>query len=58
MYYFEEKQIPELYQIRHRHDSDNNFADYGEKILDKTVSPFFYGNLASRAKPYIGTIKE
>jgi len=45
MYYFEEKQIPELYQIRHRHDSDNNFADYGEKILDKTVSPFFYGNL-------------
>ena len=44
MYYFEEKQIEEIYVVKHRHDSDNDFVDYDKSILDKTLSPFLFYN--------------
>ena len=44
MYYFEEKQIEEIYIVKHRHDSDKDFVDYDKSILDKTLSPFFFYN--------------
>jgi len=44
MYYYQEKDIPEIYQMKHRHDSDNEFVDYGNIILNKSLSPFLYYN--------------
>jgi hypothetical protein len=42
--YFEEQQIPELYYMKHRHDSDEDFIDYEKMILDKSISPYLYNN--------------
>ena len=42
--YFEEQQIPELYYMKHRHDSDEDFIDYEKMILDKSLSPYLYNN--------------
>lgn len=41
---FERKQLPELYQIRHRHDDEKNFVDYEKKILNNSLSPYIYNN--------------
>jgi hypothetical protein len=41
---FERKQLPELYQIRHRHDDESNFVKYEEKILNNSLSPYIYNN--------------
>jgi hypothetical protein len=42
--YYEEQQIPELYYMKHRHDSDEDFIDYEKIILDKSISPYLYNN--------------
>jgi hypothetical protein len=42
--YFEEQQIPELYYMKHRHDSDEDFIDYEKMILDKSLTPYLYNN--------------
>jgi hypothetical protein len=42
--YYEEQQIPELYYMKHRHDSDEDFIDYEKVILDKSISPYLYNN--------------
>jgi hypothetical protein len=61
MYYYKEKDIPEIYQMKHRYDSDKDFMDYGEKILDKSLSPFlyyndFFGNLLNRYKRLVSIL--
>jgi hypothetical protein len=42
--YFEEQHIPELYYMKHRHDSEDDYIDYEKMILDKSLSPFLYNN--------------
>jgi hypothetical protein len=42
--YFEEQHIPELFYMKHRHDSEDDYIDYEKIILDKSLSPFLYNN--------------
>jgi len=42
--YFEEQHIPELFYMKHRHDSEDDYIDYEKMILDKSLSPFLYNN--------------
>ena len=35
---YKDKDIPELYWIKHRHDDDDQFLDYEEKILIDSLS--------------------
>lgn len=41
---YKRKQLPELYYMRHRHDTDNDFVDYEKNILNKSLSPYIYEN--------------
>lgn len=41
---YQRKQLPELYYMKHRHDTDNDFVDYEKKILNKSLSPYMYEN--------------
>ena len=40
----EDKELPEIYFMKHRHDDDKDFFDYEKSILDKTLSPYMYQN--------------
>lgn len=40
----EEREIPELYFLKHRHDDDKDWADYENNMLDNMVSPYVYQN--------------
>jgi hypothetical protein len=42
--YFEDQYLPELYYMKHRNDSEGNNVDYGNNLLDKTLSPYIFGN--------------
>jgi hypothetical protein len=42
--YYEEKDLPELHFMKHRHDSDKDYVDYEKNILNKTLSPYLYYN--------------
>lgn len=41
---YEDKQLPELYYMKHRHDNDVDFVDYEKNILNKTLSPYLFNN--------------
>lgn len=41
---YKRKQLPELYYMKHRHDTDNDFVDYEKNILNKSLSPYIYEN--------------
>lgn len=41
---YQKKQLPELYYIKHRHDTDDDFVDYEKTILTKTLSPYIFQN--------------
>lgn len=41
---YQRKQLPELFYLRHRHDTDNDFVDYEKNILNKSLSPYMYEN--------------
>ena len=41
---YKRKQLPELFYLRHRHDTDNDFVDYEKKILNKSLFPYMYEN--------------
>jgi hypothetical protein len=41
---YKRKQLPELYYIKHRHDTDDDFVDYEKNILNKSLSPYIYEN--------------
>lgn len=40
----EDKDLPEIHYIKHRHDNDNDYVDYGNNILIKTLSPYIFNN--------------
>ena len=42
--YFEEKDLPEIHFMKHRHDDETDYVDYEKNILNKTLSPHIYGN--------------
>lgn len=41
---YERKQLPELFYMKHRSDSDKDFVDYEKDILNKSLSPYLYEN--------------
>lgn len=42
---YERNQLPELYYMKHRHDSDNDtYVKYDENILESTMSPYMFVN--------------
>ena len=41
---YRRKQLPELYYLKHRNDTDNDFMDYENNILNKSLSPYLYEN--------------
>ena len=57
----EDKELPEIYFMKHRHDDDNEFIDYEKQILDKTLSPYMYQNdmmngFLKRLQPLIASL--
>lgn len=40
----EERELPELYYMKHRHDDDQEWTDYENQMLDKMLSPYIYEN--------------
>lgn len=40
----EEREIPEVYYMKHRHDTDKDWTDYENSMLDKMLSPYIYEN--------------
>lgn len=57
----EDKELPEIYFMKHRHDDDNEFVDYEKQILDKTLSPYIYENdmmngFLKRLQPFLASL--
>lgn len=44
MYFYELKDLPELYHMKHLHDDNDQFVDYGDKILASSLTPYIYNN--------------
>lgn len=42
--YLDEKDLPELQYMKHRHDDDKDFVDYEKTILINTLSPHIFTN--------------
>jgi len=40
----EEREIPEIYYMKHRHDDDREWTDYENGMLDNMLSPYIYEN--------------
>lgn len=40
----EEKEITEIYNLKHRNDKYEKGFDYSEKLLSKSLSPHLYNN--------------
>ena len=38
------KELPELWNLKHRHDSEDRHVDYENSILDNSLSPYLYEN--------------
>jgi hypothetical protein len=53
---YEEIQLPELYYMKHRNDDDSEFVDYGNKVLDKTLTPYMYNN--DRMNTFLGYLQK
>lgn len=41
---YEEKDLPELHFMMHRHDNNKNFVDYEKNIFDRRLSPNIYNS--------------
>ena len=50
-----ERQIEELWDLKHRNDNDKDWVNYEENILDRTLSPYLYQN--DQMKDYLDNIK-
>ena len=42
--YYKDQHLEELYNLKHRHDDDNQFVEYEEEIFNKTLSPRIFEN--------------
>ena len=50
-----ERQIEELWDLKHRNDTDKDWVDYEDIILDRTLSPYVFQN--DEMKSYLDNIK-
>jgi hypothetical protein len=41
---YEKKELPEIHYMKHRHDSNKDWVDYENNILNKSLSPYLYEN--------------
>jgi hypothetical protein len=41
---FDQKQLPQLRFMKHRHDNIEGYFDYEKQILDLSLSPYMYKN--------------
>jgi len=41
---YQRKQIKELYDLKHRHDNNDQFVEYEKQILDSSLTPYLYKN--------------
>ena len=58
---YQKKQLPELFYLKHRHDNDNDYVDYENMLLDKTLTPYLYQNdtmngFLKRLQPLVGLL--
>jgi len=58
---YRKKQLPELFYLKHRHDNDNDYVDYENMLLDKTLTPYLYQNdtmngFLKRLQPLVGLL--
>jgi len=58
---YRKKQLPELFYLKHRHDNDNDYIDYEDMLLDKTLTPYLYQNdrmngFLKRLQPLVGLL--
>jgi len=58
---YRKKQLPEIYYMRHLHDNDNDYVDYENMLLDKTLTPYLYQNdtmngFLKKLQPLVGLL--
>jgi hypothetical protein len=58
---YRDRQLPELYYMKHRHDNDNDFVDYEKTILSRNLSPYMYENnmmngFLTRLQPLVASL--
>lgn len=58
---YRKKQLPELFYLKHLHDNDNDYVDYENMLLDKTLTPYLYQNdtmngFLKRLQPLVGLL--
>lgn len=58
---YKDKQLKELYFLKHRHDSEGPEFDYENNLLDKSLSPYIYENdmmngFLKRLQPLVATL--
>lgn len=41
---YEKKELPEIHYMKHRHDSNKDWVDYENNILNRSLSPYLYEN--------------
>ena len=41
---YRRKEIPELYNLKHRHYNFDEYVEYENKILNSSLSPYMYEN--------------
>ena len=41
---YDEKEIPEIFFMKHRHDSDKTYNQYENNMLDRMLSPNIYNS--------------
>lgn len=42
--YFEDQSLPELHYMKHRHDDDDDYVNYEEKVLNNSLSSYIFNN--------------
>lgn len=41
---YKDREIKELYDIKHRHDYDEDYVNYEDNILNNSLSPYLFNN--------------
>lgn len=58
---YNDRQLPELFYMKNRHNNDNDFVDYEKNILNKSLSPYMYENnmmngFLTRLQPLVASL--
>jgi hypothetical protein len=53
---YEDKQLPELFYMKHRHDTKNDYVNYENNILNNTLSPYLFNNDIMNS--FLGRVKK